>query len=74
MDRREFIKKSGMAAVGSILLATPFASILAKDEKEKKGMNIVVLTGSPRKNGNKTEIIQWGIAGGGHYPSLIRRR
>jgi len=42
MDRREFIKKSGMAAVGSLLLATPFASILAKEEKKKEDMRIVV--------------------------------
>jgi hypothetical protein len=26
MDRREFLKKSGMAAVGSLLLATPLAA------------------------------------------------
>jgi hypothetical protein len=39
MDRREFIKKSGMAAVGSLLLATPFASILAKEEKKKEGID-----------------------------------
>ena len=41
MDRREFIKKSGVAAAGA-LLATPFASMLAKDDKNKKGMKIVV--------------------------------
>lgn len=52
MDRREFIKKSGVAAAGALLLSTPFASILANDDKSKKGMKIVVLTGSPRKNGN----------------------
>ncbi len=52
MDRREFIKKSGAAAVGSQLLATPFATILAKNDKSKKGMKIVLLTGSPRRNGN----------------------
>ena len=28
MDRREFIKKSAVAAAGSLLLATPFAYIL----------------------------------------------
>jgi hypothetical protein len=39
MDRREFIKKSGMAAVGPLLLATPFASILAKEEKKKEGID-----------------------------------
>jgi len=63
MDRREFIKKSGMAAVGSLLLATPFASILAKEEKKKKGMRIVVLTGSPRKNGNTNYLADQFIKG-----------
>ncbi len=51
MKRRDFISKSGMAAVGTLLLATPFASILANNNK-KKNMRIVVLTGSPRRNGN----------------------
>ena len=63
MDRREFIKKSGMAAVGSLLLATPFASILAKEEKKKEGMRIVVLTGSPRKNGNSNYLADQFIKG-----------
>ena len=63
MDRREFIKKSGMAAVGSLLLATPFASILAKEEKKKEGMRIVVLTGSPRKNGNTNYLADQFIKG-----------
>lgn len=41
MDRREFIKKSGVAAAGALLLSTPFASMLAKDDK--KGMKILIL-------------------------------
>ena len=63
MDRREFIKKSGVAAAGALLLSTPFASILAKDDKSKKGMKIVVLTGSPRKNGNTNHMADEFIRG-----------
>lgn len=61
MDRREFIKKSGVAAAGALLLSTPFASMLAKDDK--KGMKIVVLTGSPRKNGNTNHMADEFIRG-----------
>ena len=63
MDRRDFIKKSAVAAAGTLLLATPFATVLAKEEKNKKGMKIVVLTGSPRKNGNTNHMADQFIKG-----------
>ena len=63
MDRREFIKKSGMAAVGSLLLATPLAATLTNDDEKKKGMKLVVLTGSPRKNGNTNHLAEQFIQG-----------
>lgn len=62
MKRRDFISKSGMAAVGTLLLATPFASILANNNK-KKNMRIVVLTGSPRRNGNTNYLADLFIQG-----------
>ena len=45
------------------MLSTPFASILSKDDKSKKGMKIVVLTGSPRKNGNTNHMADEFIRG-----------
>ncbi|WP_185140231.1 flavodoxin family protein [Proteiniphilum sp. X52] len=63
MDRREFIKKSGVAAAGTLLDTTPFASMLAKDDKKNNGMKIVVLTGSPRKNGNTNHMADEFIRG-----------
>ena len=39
MNRREFLKKSAVSAAGSLLLATPFASVLAKDQKQKPEQN-----------------------------------
>lgn len=63
MDRREFLKKSGMAAVGSLLLATPLAATMTENEEKKKGMKIVVLTGSPRKNGNTNHLADQFIKG-----------
>ena len=63
MHRRDFIKKSGMAAVGTMLLATPLASIQAHNDKNKKPMKIVVLTGSPRRNGNTNHLADQFIKG-----------
>lgn len=70
MDRREFIKKTGMAAVGSLLLATPLATIQAREDKNRKSMKIVVLTGSPRRNGNTNHLADQFIKGAkeaGHW-------
>lgn len=63
MHRRDFIKKSGMAAVGTMLLATPLSSIQAHNDKNKKPMMIVVLTGSPRRNGNTNHLADQFIKG-----------
>lgn len=52
MNRREFIKTAGIVAAGSLLLASPLTSAIAAEPKKENKMKIVVLTGSPRANGN----------------------
>ena len=62
MDRRQFIKKSAVAATGSVLLGVPFAQVSAmetengeKQEKENnngKKMKVLLINGSPRIKGN----------------------
>ena len=58
MQRREFIKKTALAA-GGLLAATPFASIMAKDNdslektnKYDKQMKVLLINGSARREGN----------------------
>ena len=49
MDRRKFIKTAGLAAGATLLSGMGIAGMTAE---KGKGMKIVVLTGSPRLNGN----------------------
>lgn len=57
MDRREFIKTVGAAAGASLLSGAGIAKAaeLLNDKTNKK-MKIVVLTGSPRRNGNTNHL------------------
>lgn len=61
MDRREFIKKSVVAAAGGLLLATPFGHLAARGKDEKSEtetkndiqlMKVLLINGSARKQGN----------------------
>ena len=60
MDRREFLEKSVLAA-GGILLSSTGIESLAKENTKK--MNIVVITGSPRRNGNTNHMADQFIKG-----------
>jgi len=61
MDRRDFIKRSALTAVGSLLMATPFGNVFAKEldekpenesNKSKRNMKVLLINGSPHKQGN----------------------
>ena len=53
MDRREFIKKSAMAAAAGVVIASPIGSALAQeDHSTMKKMKVLLINGSPRKGGN----------------------
>ena len=58
MDRRNFIKTTLAAAA---LTALP--GVLKKTEAKEKNMKILVLTGSPRKNGNSNTLADYFIKG-----------
>lgn len=57
MDRRKFIKTVGVAAGATLLSGVGIAKTteLLNDKTDKK-MKIVVLTGSPRRNGNTNHL------------------
>ena len=60
MNRREFIRSMAVAAGGiagaSILGASALSAAPAASRKEKGKMKILILTGSPRKNGNSATL------------------
>ena len=58
-NRRKFVKG---AVAATALAAIPFATLVAK-EKENKKMKILVLTGSPRPNGNSATLADEFIRG-----------
>lgn len=64
MNRRNFLQTAALAALGSVTapLAAPAPS-MAAGEGEKNAMKILVLTGSPRKNGNSTLLAERFMAG-----------
>ena len=57
MDRRKFIKTVGAASGATLLSGVGIAKAaeLLNDKTDKK-MKIVVLTGSPRRNGNTNHL------------------
>lgn len=61
MDRRDFLKYSASAAAGVLL--TPLAQAGELFTKNEDKMKIVVLTGSPRRNGNTNYLADRFIAG-----------
>ena len=67
MNRREFIRNMAIAAGGvagaSLLGASVFQAAGASGGKGKKKMKILVITGSPRKNGNSATLADHFIKG-----------
>ena len=63
MNRREFIAASLAAAAVAGLDGTKVFSGTAQAAEAKKSMNILVLTGSPRKNGNSAALAAQFIKG-----------
>ena len=65
MDRREFIRSMAVVTAGAAVIgATGVFAFAASDTKEKrKKMKILVLTGSPRKNGNSATLADHFING-----------
>ena len=70
MKRREFLKKSMLAAVGTALLGDRAIGRIAEEpvsasavNSNGKAMKIVVLTGSPRRNGNSAYLAEQFIKG-----------
>ena len=60
MDRRDFLKTAGLAAGATLLSGMGIAVMTAE---KGKGMKIVVLTGSPRLNGNTNHMASQFIKG-----------
>ena len=60
MDRRDFLKTAGLAAGATLLSGMGIAGMTAE---KGKGMKIVVLTGSPRLNGNTNHMASQFIKG-----------
>ena len=66
MERRDFLKKSVLTTLGTALAGTGLVQAfnhLNGNESKTDKMKIVVLTGSPRKNGNSTYLAEQFIKG-----------
>ena len=66
MERREFLKKSALAALGTAVAGTGIVQAfnhINDNESKTEKMKIVVLTGSPRKNGNSAYLAEQFIKG-----------
>ena len=56
MDRRKFIKNAIITAVGAAIIGTTASCANNKISKGGRKMKILVITGSPRKNGNSNTL------------------
>ena len=66
MERREFLKKSALAALGTAVAGTGIVqafNLVNDNESNTDQMKIVVLTSSPRKNGNSAYLAEQFIKG-----------
>lgn len=66
MERREFLKKSTLAALSTAVAGTGLVHAfnhINDNESKTDNMKIVVLTGSPRKNGNSAYLAEQFIKG-----------
>ncbi|MBQ6046353.1 MAG: flavodoxin family protein [Bacteroidales bacterium] len=55
MDRRDFIKKTAVAAAAGAVISSPLSSLAAlenKDNKAMKHLKVLLINGSPRQKGN----------------------
>ena len=56
MDRRKFIKNTLITALGTVIIGAATGCADKKISKGEKKMKILVITGSPRKNGNSNTL------------------
>ena len=66
MERRDFLKKSALAALGTAMNGTGLAQAfnhIGNDESKTGKMKITVLTGSPRAKGNSAYLAEQFIKG-----------
>ena len=67
MERRDFLRKSALAALGTAVAGSGLVQALNlidnNQSKNDNTMKIVVLTGSPRKNGNSAYLAEQFIKG-----------
>lgn len=63
MDRRKFIKNTLITAAGAVVVGTAAGFASNKILKGDKKMKILVITGSPRKNGNSNTLVDNFIKG-----------
>ncbi len=72
MNRSEFLKKSALLA-GSALVAGEAMGEVMKTANTRNSMKIVVLTGSPRKNGNTAYLADQFIKGAEERGHVVTR-
>lgn len=63
MDRRKFIKNTLLTAAGAVVVGAAAGFADNKIPKGDKKMKILVITGSPRKNGNSNTLVDNFIKG-----------
>lgn len=64
MERRDFFRKSLLAAAGSVVLGSGIVKAVGSlNTKNNSTMKITVLTGSPRRNGNSAYLAEQFIKG-----------
>ncbi len=76
MERREFLKKSALSTLGTAVTGTGIVQAfdnMESNESKARKMKIVVLTGSPRQNGNSAYLAEQFIKGAGEQGHEIFR-
>ena len=63
MERRDFFRKSLLAAAGSVVLGSGLVKAVENLNTKNNGkMKITVLTGSPRRNGHKKRDMKYSVS------------